>query len=418
MAVKKSYLVMLCSLVFLICLLLSPHASRAAPVAQLSLGSRGAEVTELQTLLKTAGFYSDQPSGYFGITTLVALTNFQSAHHLTVTGVATSAEWSALSAPPPPTGGQKTVLGYYVEDFPGDDSSLDSVLKYGGDVNYTATVSYQVNSDGSLSGEVPVQGLAQIKNAGSTPLLLINNIGNSGDDALSVHDMLVSPQATQSFYSNISYLLGYYGYKGVNIDFEGLWPQDRQLFSQFLTGLKAQLAPGGYLLTVSIPAETSDQPSDSWSGAYDYSAIGRSAGLVAIMTYDEHWSGGPAGPVAALPWVNSVMSYATSVIPPDKILMGIAAYGYDWSPDGTTVVEWNQDSQLGQDGQIGWDATSDTPYLYYYADGVEHVVWFENDQSLSLKLQTALQYNIAGIAFWRLGYENSNFWSVVDSYLR
>ncbi|MDA8336416.1 MAG: glycosyl hydrolase family 18 protein [Peptococcaceae bacterium] len=418
MAVRKGFLAVVCSLALLVSIFVSPQVSAALAMPQLSLGSRGDAVTELQNLLKTAGYYHGQPSGYFGMTTLAALTGFQTAHHLTVSGVAGQTVWDSLSGPSTTAGGQKIVLGYYVNDFPGDNGSYNSVLKYGGDVNYTATVSYQVNSDGGLSGQVPLQGLTMIKQSGSTPLLLINNIGANGDNPWSVHAMLASRQATQSFYSNVLYLVGHYGYKGVNIDFEGLWPQDRNAFSRFLAGLKAQLAPHGYLLSVSVPAETSDQPNDTWSGAYDYSAIGQSANLVALMTYDEHWSGGDPGPVAALPWVESVLSYATSVIPPNKILMGIAAYGYNWSPNGTSVVEWNQNGQLAQDGRIGWNNASDSPYLYYYAGGVEHVVWFENKQSLAMKLQLVKQYGIAGIAFWRLGYENSSFWSEVDSYLR
>jgi len=418
MTVRKTYLTLAFSLVFLLSTLISPWAAAAAAQPPLSLGSQGPAVTELQELLKTAGFYAGPPSGYFGVTTLVALAAFQAARHLTVNGVAGEAEWSALEQAPTTPGAGKIVLGYYVDDYPGDNSSYDSVLRYGGDVNYTATVSYEVNADGSLAGQVPVQGLAEIKQAGSTPLLLINNLGDNGADAWSVHALLSSPGATSDFYSNVLYLVGLYGYKGVNIDFEGLWPQDRDLFSQFLAGLKAQLAPKGLLLSVSVPAKTYDNPDDSWAGAYDYSAIGRSADLVALMTYDEHWAGGSPGPVAALPWVESVLSYAVSVIPPQKILMGIAAYGYDWSPSATSVVEFKQDNLLAGEGQIKWDSTSDSPYLYYYSGGVEHVVWFENETSLAMKLQLVNQYGIAGIAFWRLGYENDGFWSVVDTYLR
>jgi len=415
---RKSYLALAFALVFLVSSLLSPWAAAGAAQTSLSLGSQGPAVTELQNLLKTAGFYPGQASGYFGMTTLVALAAFQAAHHLTVTGVAGEAEWDALGEVPAAPGNGTTVLGYYVNDYPGDVSSYDSVLRYGGDVNYTATVSYGVNSDGSLSGQVPLQGLDQIKNAGSTPLLLINNLGDSGADAWSVHALLSSAAATGSFYSNVLYLVGTYGYKGVNIDFEGLWPQDRDMFSQFLAGLKAQLQPHGWLLSVSVPAKTYDDPDDSWAGAYDYAAIGRCADLVALMTYDQHWYGGPPGPVASLPWVESVLSYAVSTMPANKILMGIAAYGYDWSPSATSVVEFKQDGQLAGEGQIKWDNTSDSPYLYYYSGGVEHVVWFENDSSLAMKLQLVKQYRIAGIAFWRLGYENDDFWSVVDAYLR
>jgi len=68
---------------------------------------------------------------------------------------------------------------------------------------------------------------------------------------------------------------------------------------------------------------------DNWSSAFDYAAIGKYADWVQIMTYDEHWSGGTPGPIASLPWVENVIKYAITVIPKEKILLGVAAYGYD-----------------------------------------------------------------------------------------
>ena len=45
-----------------------------------------------------------------------------------------------------------------------------------------------------------------------------------------------------------------------------------------------------------------------------------------FMTYDEHYPGGTAGPIASISWVENVVKYAITVIPREKIMLGVAAY--------------------------------------------------------------------------------------------
>jgi spore germination protein YaaH len=102
-------------------------------------------------------------------------------------------------------------------------------------------------------------------------------------------------------------------------------------------------------------------------------------------------------------------------MPKEKILMGIAAYGYDWSNAGTQTVLWNKvDSLAAWYGGARWDNQSSTPYFVYYDwQGNRHEVWFENKYSLRMKLDLANSYNIGGIAMWRLGLEDASFWQTV-----
>ena len=95
------------------------------------------------------------------------------------------------------------------------------------------------------------------------------------------------------------------------------------------------------------------------------------------------------GAIASIGWVRSVVAYATTVIPKSKILLGTAAYGYDWSSSGTKAYGiasvYNLAASNG--ATIKWDSNAQSPYFTYTdGNGTSHTVWFENAQSLNYKL--------------------------------
>jgi spore germination protein len=53
--------------------------------------------------------------------------------------------------------------------------------------------------------------------------------------------------------------------------------------------------------------------------------FGETAGLVAVMTYDEHWFGCDPAPIVFLPWVKWALNYSVSRIPKKKMLLVIPA---------------------------------------------------------------------------------------------
>jgi spore germination protein YaaH len=211
-----------------------------------------------------------------------------------------------------------------------------------------------------------------------------------------------------------------YNYDGVDIDFEGMMSSEREVFSAFIRELADGLHQRGGTLAIAIHARTSDGGGAAGAQAQDWYAIGQAVDRFRIMTYDYHWSGGGPGPVAPIYWVQEVMEYAKTKVDPSKIVVGVPFYGYDWvGMDGSPLTWFTiQDllkiyepkvSLLERDSQ---GEVSESTFNYRDKDGY-HTVWFSSARSMEAKLDLVKQYDLAGIAIWRLGGEDPAYWQAI-----
>jgi spore germination protein YaaH len=315
------------------------------------------------------------------------------------------------NSPKPAT---KVVLGFATDYYTGDVSSYNSLIKNSPSINQVVTATYTTNSTGELSGTAPVNQIAYAnKNNINTMAMVSNNF--DGEIAKSILENSIN---RNNLINNILLSMINNNYKGVNIDIEGIYPSDRNYFSTFLKELYNKLHPQGFIVTISVPAETIDNPKNSWNGAFDYAQISKYANTIVLMTYDEHSPGSNPGPVASIGWVNAVVNYATTVIPKNNILLGVAAYGYDWSSLGTKAYGISGINNLASKykAKIMWDSISQCPYFIYTDENkIVHNVWFENSTSLGYKLDVVNSLNLSGVAIWRLGLEDPGFWTTIKT---
>lgn len=52
----------------------------------------------------------------------------------------------------------------------------------------------------------------------------------------------------------------------------------------------------------------------------------------------------------------------------------------------------------------------------FVEDGILYQVWLENEKSLEVKLNVMKANSLAGVAAWKLGFERSGAWDVIEAH--
>lgn len=246
-----------------------------------------------------------------------------------------------------------------------------------------------------------------------------------------VRDLLASADGRQAAVEQITNeltvtynALGKNPYYGVTIDFEGLRAAQKANFTAFLTALADKVHSLGKSLYVCVsPALTTGNYYDG----YDYPAIGRLADKVILMAYDysavdltayvgtEYYK--TAAPAPADQVYASLLAATDAdagVADTSKLLLGYSSKPMAWKIgadgkllSGTPVYPSNETlyQRLNQsDTETGWSDTYQQPYAVYTTeDGSRYFVWYDNEDSVQVKLNAAKLLGITGVSLWRLG---------------
>ena len=297
------------------------------------------------------------------------------------------------------------ILGYYFGPA-GDCSGYDSLASYRSVLSGIVPFWYTVEPDGEISGSKDSRVLSLARRQHLWVFALLQNM--NGPQVY--HELLENPLNRLRAMDNILNLVERDDYDGVNLDWEGIAPGDREAFSSFVADLGRLLHDYGYYLTLSVPAETADEPGNDWTGAYDYRALGRAVDLLMPMAYDEHFQGGDPGSIAAGSWVDQVLRFTVRTVPPAKVVLGIPTYGYDWGQGPARPLSYGQAVNLAAQYNHG---NIQENHFDYVSDGQLHQVWFENTSSFSRKVSLVQDYEIRGIVLWRLGIEDPQIWPII-----
>ncbi|HIR43790.1 MAG TPA: LysM peptidoglycan-binding domain-containing protein [Candidatus Ventrisoma faecale] len=198
------------------------------------------------------------------------------------------------------------------------------------------------------------------------------------------------------------------GYKGVDLDFEYILAEDRQLYVDFAARLAAVMHAFGYTVSAAVPAKTSaDQKGLLYEGI-DFKGLGEVLDEIFIMAYEWGYTYGPPMAIAPLYIVRQVVEYALTEVPREKLVLGIPNYGYDWPlpfVQGTTKARTTGNVEAVQraidfGAEIFYDERAASPYFNYWQDGVWHQVWFEDVRSYRAKFDLIREFGLKGGGFW------------------
>lgn len=312
----------------------------------------------------------------------------------------------------------KELIAFYAEWWGTDTSSFDSLTQNKDVIKTIAPFWTTLDGEATLinrggNDHASVVNLAHNNN--TSVLLLVNN-AKPTQGATPIHRLLSNPTLRTKAITNLEAYIKKYNLDGINIDFEMVDAQDKDNLSTFMKELSERLKPQGYIISIDVFPKQDE--SNDVAIAYDYAQLAKYADKIVIMTYDNHGAWSDAGPIADIRWVENNLNYALQFIPKDKLYLGIAAYGYDWSSKGVESLEYEALMTLSEryNSKIIWDDLSKSPHFANTtADGISHQVWFENKDSLKYKLDLVNKYDIAGAALWKLGEEDPGSWPVLKN---
>lgn len=235
--------------------------------------------------------------------------------------------------------------------------------------------------------------------------------------------LLESVDLQNSLIQNIYTTMTEKGYTALDIDFEFIPGEYREEYVLFVKRVKNYLANSGYQVSVAVPPKISDEQPGLLYEGIDYQGLGTVADQIFLMTYEWGYKYGPPMAVAPIPSVRRVLDYAVTVIPREKLAMGIPNYAYDWplpfvrnQTVATTIG--NVDAlRIAYEfrADIQYDETAQSPYFYYRDDGgVEHVVWFEDIRSMIAKYNLVQEYGFPSAGYWNLMREFRQNWLYVN----
>jgi spore germination protein len=307
------------------------------------------------------------------------------------------------------------VTGYFqLFNMAGLENSLTQIGQY---FTFANLFQYPVNFEGNIAVSANTEratGIANRFNIRPFPVITNWNPATGFDPNLA-RAIIIDAEVRQRTIANVLDLLGRFGFNGVNVDFENMYPEDRQLYTIFIQELTQALRSRGYLTTIAVAPKYADLPAAAWVGAFDYAALGQIADRIFLMTYEWGWVGGSPMAIAPLNQVRRVLEYAITQIPREKISFGIPLYGYNWTLPDTPqnlaspvnlVAVYDLAYRYG--AVINFDTVAQSPWFRYIDENnVQHEVWFEDARSVQAKYALARELNLSGVGYW--GYINDPY---------
>ncbi len=288
-------------------------------------------------------------------------------------------------------------------------------------LTYLSVFSYGITRDGSLTQVNDTEVIRIARSQRAAPQMTLTNFEGRRFSSDLANDVLTSVAVQDRLIANIIDVMNAKGFVGLNIDFEYVFPRNREDYNRFLVRVTDRLRPLGYLVSSALAPKVSATQAGLLYEAHDYAFHGRVLDYVVLMTYEWGWAGGPPWAIAPINEVKRVLDFAVTVIPRNKILMGMPTYGRDWrlpfvagQTIAATISPQEAVSRAFRNGvDIKYNQLYQSPFYNYVADGVAHEVWFEDARSVQAKYDVVKQYNLRGVSYWELSSPFPQNWPVL-----
>lgn len=292
-------------------------------------------------------------------------------------------------------------------------------------LTYLTIFGYGFTEDGEL---IPIDDQPLINEAykyRAAPVMLLTSLTEDGNFSGQRASLLFrNPALQDKIFDKTIAVMKEKGYLGLDIDFEFVDAEDAGDFQNFLRRATERMHAEGFFVNVDLAPKTSAAQTGLLYEAHDYAAIGALADTVLLMTYEWGYTYGPPMAVAPLNKVRQVVEYGVSAIPAEKIMLGLANYGYDWilpfekGITRATAIGNEYAVEIAQryGVPIRFEQLAQSPTFEYWGRiGRKHVVWFEDVRSIQGKYDLIDEFALRGGGYWNIMRPFAQNWAFVNA---
>ena len=313
--------------------------------------------------------------------------------------------------------------------YGGSVSQQISKVKQAGTFDTVSPSYFDINSQGKLVvNTVSTELVNEMHAMGIKVVPMLSNHWDRNGGKLA----LANPEALAA---EIAENVKKYNLDGVNVDIENVTQTERDKYTRLVAELR-RLIPAEKEVSVAVAANPNGWTT-GWHGSYDYEALAKHADYLMIMAYDESWQGSAAGPVASYDFVKKSIEYALKYAPAEKIVVGVPFYGRIWSENGDfngygiglSVIS---NMLTDYNAKITYDEKARSPKAEFtvkagdkeYTVGGKklspgnYTIWFENQRSISNKINLVHEYNLKGVGSWALNQATDSILQNLSPWLR
>jgi peptidoglycan-N-acetylglucosamine deacetylase len=301
-------------------------------------------------------------------------------------------------------------IGFYTN---WDDSSYESLKRNLDHLDWVVPEWIHLQSESQIVTDIDAPALNWIRETRPQVRILpmVTNLINEKFDGQLLARTIRDEQHRQELINSLTSFVQQNKFAGVCVDFEETPDSSQADLLIFMKELHDRFSPAGLLVIQSVPFADS---------GWNYADYGAATDYLVLMAYDQHYTNGDAGPVAAQVWFEQNLLDRMRDLNPSKTIIALGNYGYDWSDRKQEAKELTFQEALitarESYAKPAFDSTSRNLWFEYDEDdGSHHTVWFLDAVTAYNQMRAASGFKPAGFAVWRLGSEDPSIWSILGT---
>lgn len=315
--------------------------------------------------------------------------------------------------------GQKVCLGWHQMTYEGGTADMTAKVSQASCLNVISPTWFALSDN---KGNFSSLATEEYVTAAHAKGLKVWGLVNDFSEKISLKRILGRTSVRTTLVNNLVAAAIQYKLDGINVDFEKITKETAPAYLEFLRELVLQCHANGIIVSVDdyLPTEGTSY--------YNWAEQGRVADYVIFMAYDEHYAGSETcGSVSSLPFVNNGVDLGLQHVPKERTVVALPFYTRRWkTKKGDKVVGkpdvygMNSAEIMLQNNEASkaWDDATGQYYSEFRYQGYTYKIWLEEETSLEKKLETVFAKEVAGVAFWKLGFERPVTWTMIEKFTK